>query len=91
MRKKSKNTKKLLPKFKSDKEVEEFLEQDLSDYIDKKNFRPASFELAPKNKVVTIRFSEQLLEMVKSLAKEQGVDYQKLIRQAVEDFVKKAS
>jgi predicted DNA binding CopG/RHH family protein len=91
MKKKLKNTKSYLPKFNNDKEIEEFINKDLSQFLNKDNFHPTTFEIAPKNKTVTIRFSEELLKSVKFLAKEKGIDYQKLIRQAVEDFIKKAS
>jgi len=76
--------KKRIPEFKSDNEAEEFLEKDLTDYIDLKNFRKVSFEFQPKTKKVNIRFPEKLLDAVRKEAKRQGIPYQKFIRQAVE-------
>ena len=75
---------KKIPKLKSDKEAEEFLEKDLTDYLDLKNFQKVSFEFQPKTKKVNIRFSEKLLEAVRREAERQGIPYQKFIRQAVE-------
>jgi len=76
--------KKKVPKLKSDKEAEEFLEKDVTDYLDLKNFQKVSFEFQPKAKKVSIRFPEKLLEAVRKEAKRQGIPYQKYIRQAVE-------
>jgi predicted DNA binding CopG/RHH family protein len=51
---------KKIPEFRTDEELEAFLEQDLSDYVTPENFKPARFEW------------------------EQGISYQRYIRQAVE-------
>lgn len=48
-----------------------------------------SFELKPKNKVISIRMSEDLLNEVKDRAEEVGVDYQKWIRIALEEVIYK--
>lgn len=72
-----------IPKFGSDEELEAFLEQDLSDYITPENFKPARFEFLPKTRQVTLRFSEALLDAVREQAREQGISYQRYIRQAV--------
>jgi len=76
---------KKVPKLRSDEEAEKFLEQDLTDYIDLKNFHQVSFEFLPKTKKVNIRFPEQLLDAVRKKAKNEGMSYQKYIRKAVED------
>lgn len=76
--------KKKLPKLKSDKEAENFLEQDLTDYLDVKNFTSVQFEFLPKTKQVNLRFPEQLLMAVQKKAKKEGIPYQKYIRKAVE-------
>lgn len=49
MKKKSADTKKSIPHFKTDEEAEKFLDQDLSDYLHEGNFRPITFEFPPKN------------------------------------------
>ena len=76
--------KKKFPKLKSDKEAEKFLEQDVTDYLDVKNFTPVQFEFLPKTKQVNLRFPEQLLMAVQKKAKKEGIPYQKYIRKAVE-------
>ncbi len=78
---------KKVPEFKNDKDAETFLDQDLSEYIDPKNFKQVNFEFLPKTKKVNIRFSEALLNVVREKAKHEGISYQKFIRQAVEKFV----
>lgn len=70
---------------KSDKEAEKFLDRDLTDYLDLKNFQRVSFEFQPKTKKINIRVSEELLEAVKKKAKRQKISYQKYIRKAVEE------
>ena len=49
--------KKKIPNFKSDKEAEDFLDQDLTDYLDLKNFNKVSFEFLPKDKKVNLRLA----------------------------------
>jgi predicted DNA binding CopG/RHH family protein len=73
-----------VPEFKSDEELEAFIEQDLSDYITPENFKPARFEFLPKTRQVNLRFSEALLDAVRQRAREEGISYQRYIRQAVE-------
>ena len=77
--------KKKVPRLKTDKEAEKFLEQDLTDYIDLKNFQQVNFELLPKTKQVNLRFPEQLLSAVRKKADKEGISYQKYIRKAVEE------
>ena len=76
---------KKVPKLKSDKEAEDFLDHDLTDYIDLKKFARVNFEFLPKDKKVNLRFPEPLLEAVKQRAKREGISYQKYIRRAVEE------
>ena len=81
--------KKKVPKFKTDQEAEQFLEQDLTDYLDLKQFTPVTFELLPKTRQVNLRFSEPLLNAVRQRAAQEGISYQKFIRRAVEGSLKK--
>lgn len=83
--------KKKLPKIRTDKEAEDILKEDLSDFINKDNFKRTTFEFAPKDKSITIRISDPLLNSVQSVAEKQGVPYQRIIRQAIEEYLKKAS
>ena len=79
--------KKKLPKFKSDKEAADFLNQNLVDYLHSDNFKSVSFEYAPKNKTISLRLSEGLFEAIKSLSSKQGIPYQRFIRIALEQSV----
>ncbi|MDC0358100.1 BrnA antitoxin family protein [Oligoflexia bacterium] len=81
--------KKKLPKFKNDKEAEEFFEKDLSDYMTAENFTPMSFEFESKNKLMSIRVSENLLNALKSASKKRGMNYQKFVRHVLEEALKK--
>ncbi len=81
--------KKKVPRFKIDREAEQFLDRDLTDYLDLKNFTPVTFELLPKTKQVNLRFSEPLLNAVRQQAAQEGISYQKFIRRAVEGSLKK--
>jgi predicted DNA binding CopG/RHH family protein len=75
---------KKLPVFKTDKEAESFLDQDLSDYISAENFAPFQFEFRPKQKSVNLRISEELLNAVRAVAHRRGIPYQRFIRQTLE-------
>ncbi len=76
--------KKKLPRFKSDKEAEEFVEQaDLTEY-DLSGMRPVRFELQPKSERVNKRLPRLLLDAVRASAARAGIPYQRFIRQALE-------
>jgi predicted DNA binding CopG/RHH family protein len=80
--------KKKVPVFKTDEELEAFLEQDLTDYLHAGNLQPAQlFEFQPKQKTVNLRISEALLQAVRERAKRAGMPYQRYIRQALEKAV----
>ena len=81
--------KKKIPRFKTDQEAEQFLERDLTDYLNLKQFTPVTFELLPKTKQVNLRFSEPLFNAVRKRAEQEGISYQKFIRRAVEGSLKK--
>ena len=74
---------KQVPHFKTDEEVEAFLEQDLSD-LDFSQFKPVKFEFSPKAAQLNMRLPEALLDAVKTRAKEQGIPYTRYIRQLLE-------
>lgn len=46
------------------------------------------FELKPKNKTITLRISESMLDAIKVIADNEETDYQKLIRKALADLIK---
>lgn len=81
--------KKRLPKLKSDKEAEDFLNQDLSAYINKDNFRPSFFEFAPKAQTISLRLSKSLLDAIKAVSKRRKIPYQRYIREAIELALRK--
>ena len=79
--------KKKLPRLKSDKQAEEFVEKaDLTEY-DLSGMRPLRFEFQPKTERVNMRLPTPLLDAVKARAKSQGMPYQRFIRQALEQAV----
>ncbi len=82
---------KRLPKMKSDRAVKAILKKDLSEYISPENFKLTSFEFAPKDKSITLRVSSDLLDAVQDVAKRRRTNYQKLIREAIEQFLKKVA
>ena len=81
---------KKLPVFKTDKEADKFLDQDLSDYISAENFAPFQFEYRPKQKSVNLRISEELLNAVRAVARRRGIPYQRYIRQTLEAALRPA-
>ncbi|HEY9156792.1 BrnA antitoxin family protein [Candidatus Binatus sp.] len=81
--------KKKLPRFRSDKEAEDFVEKaDLTEY-DLSAMRPIRFEFQPKSERVNMRVPRQLLDAVRASAAKAGVPYQRFIRQALEDAVQR--
>ncbi len=81
--------KKKLPRLKSDKEAEEFVETaDLTEY-DLSGMRLIRFEFQPKSERVNMRLPRQLLDAVRASAAKAGVPYQRFIRQALEEAVQR--
>jgi predicted DNA binding CopG/RHH family protein len=78
---------KQFPRLESDEDAERFVEEtDLSEY-DFSDFQPMSFEFAPKDKAITLRLSEPLLNAVKDRASKEGIPYQRYIRHILEKDV----
>jgi predicted DNA binding CopG/RHH family protein len=75
---------KKLPALRSEKEAEDLLDQDLSEYISAGNLEPFAFEYMPKQKSVNLRISDELLRAVRAAARRRGIAYQRYIRQALE-------
>ena len=80
--------KKKFPKFKTDKQIIEFMKKDLTDYINAENLIPITFEFEKKDKTITLRLPSSLLDALKASAKKEGINYQKIIRNLIESFVK---
>lgn len=47
------------------------------------------FEFEPKNKTITLRVPESMLESLKTIANKEKTDYQKLIREALAELISK--
>jgi predicted DNA binding CopG/RHH family protein len=78
---------KRFPEFATDEEAEEFVANaDLAEF-DLSDLRPMRFELAPKSAQLNMRLPDQLLQAVKDRAKERGIPYTRLIREALERTV----
>ena len=76
--------KKAFPEFKTDAAAERFVATaDLGKY-DFSDMKPMRFELRRKDKTVSLRLPEALLEAVRTRADRAGVPYQRFIRMAVE-------
>ena len=79
--------KKKIPTFKTDREAERFIDTaDLSDY-DLSGARPVRFEFEKKDARVNMRLPKPLLDALKERAKQRGIPYQRLIREALERAV----
>ncbi|MBR3371469.1 MAG: ribbon-helix-helix protein, CopG family [Rhodobacteraceae bacterium] len=77
-----------VPVLTTDKQAEDFLDQDLSD-LDFAQFKPMPFEALPKSALVTMRLPEPLIAALKARAKDRGIPYQRLIREALEQALTK--
>jgi predicted DNA binding CopG/RHH family protein len=76
--------KKPIPTFKTDREAEDFVAKaDLTGY-DLSGGQVVRFEMRPKDKAVSLRLPEKLLEAVRGEARREGVPYQRFIRMAIE-------
>ncbi len=79
--------KKKIPTFKTDREAERFIDTaDLSDY-DLSGARPVRFEFEKKDARVNMRLPRPLLDALKERARQRGIPYQRLIREALERAV----
>ena len=86
----SRSTKlKKLPTFKSDRDAERFVDRaDLSQF-DLSGGKFVRFELKPKDRSVNLRLPGELLEAVRKRAKRAGLPYQRFIRMALEEALRK--
>ncbi len=73
-----------LPRLKSDKEAEDFVENaDLSEY-DLSGFKSVNFEFENKSATVSMRLPESQLAAVKAEAKKRGMPYQRFMREMIQ-------
>ncbi|HUZ66085.1 MAG TPA: BrnA antitoxin family protein [Beijerinckiaceae bacterium] len=76
--------KKKFPEFRTDAEAEAFVETaNLGDY-DFSDMTPMRLELRRKDKSVSLRLPELLLDEVRGAAKRAGMPHQRFIRMAIE-------
>jgi predicted DNA binding CopG/RHH family protein len=78
--------KKKVPKMKTNKEAEDFLDQDLSD-LDFSQFKPVQFEFEKKGAQLNMRVPKPLLDAVKARAKARRIPYTRFIRQLMEQAI----
>ncbi|MFH1263177.1 MAG: CopG family antitoxin [Pseudomonadota bacterium] len=72
----------------SDRAARRLLKRDLSAYMTRENFVSVTFEFQPKTKSITLRLSEGLLRALKGAATKHGTNYQRLVRLAIERFLR---
>lgn len=76
--------KRKLPKLKTNKQAEKFVESsDLTKY-DLSQMRRVRFEFQSKTERVNMRMPKLLLDTIKKRAKKAGIPYQRFIRQTLE-------
>ena len=56
--------KKKLPKFKTDKQIKEFMKQDLTDYINAENLIPVTFEFEKKDRKLVFKVDKKLKPLI---------------------------
>jgi len=76
--------KKRTPTFNSDEEAEKFVETADLTQFDLSRAQLVRFDFKPKNKTISLRLPEELLQAIQGRAKREGIPYQRLIRQALE-------
>ncbi|MGH9610049.1 MAG: CopG family antitoxin [Bryobacteraceae bacterium] len=79
--------KKRIPRFKTDREAELFVDTADLTQFDLAGARPVRFEFAKKEARVNMRLPEPLLKAVKGRAATRGIPYQRFIREVLEDAV----
>jgi len=80
---------KKLPTFKSDRDAERFVDGADLPQFDLSGGKFVRFELKPKDRSVNLRLPGELLEAVRKRAKRAGLPYQRFIRMALEEALRK--
>ena len=81
--------KKKIPTFRTDAEAETFVDSaDLTKY-DLSGGKTVRFEFEKKGSRVNMRLPETLLDAVRKSAKKRGIPYQRFIREALEQAIRK--
>lgn len=93
MKKKVTTKKKVSIKKNIDLSGDDPLSRDLTEFMGRSKYKwvhfSELFELQPKNKTITLRMSESMLECLKDIAEKENTDYQKLIRKALSEMIAK--
>ncbi|WP_375450768.1 BrnA antitoxin family protein [uncultured Devosia sp.] len=76
-----------LPSFASDEDAEEFVGNSDLTQFDLSGGKPVNYEFRPKATTISMRVSQDLLDAVKVCARQDGVPYQRFIRQTLEAAV----
>jgi predicted DNA binding CopG/RHH family protein len=63
---------------------------DMSDFISKAKWQQARFTFAAKDTTVTLRIPQALVDSAKKIAKKKHIKYQRMMRDAIVDYVVKA-
>lgn len=75
---------KTIPHFSSDEELEKFVDTaDLSEY-ELSGFKPVRFELRKKDARINMRVPAPQLDAIKQAAANEGIPYQRFIRNAID-------
>lgn len=75
---------KTLPRLKTDKAAEDFVESaDLSEF-DLSGFKPINFEFENKSASISMRLPESQLAAVKEEARKRGIPYQRFMREMIQ-------
>ena len=78
---------KTMPSLKSDAEAEAFVEKsDLSEF-DLSLFKPMQFEFKKKSAALNMRLPQQLLDALKTKARDKGIPYSRYVRMLLENDV----
>jgi predicted DNA binding CopG/RHH family protein len=72
-----------VPRLRTDREAEAFLEQDLSE-LDFSRFKPVKFEFEKKDAQLNMRLPATMVRALKERAKARGIPYQRFIRETLE-------
>ena len=75
--------KRKVPKLRTDKASEGFLDRDLAG-LDFSQFKPVRFEFEKKEAWLNMRLPEAMMRALKENAKSRGIPYQKFIRETLE-------
>jgi len=73
-----------LPRLKTDKQAEDFVDSaDLSEY-DLSGFKPMNFEFENKSATISMRLPKSQLAAVKAEARKRGMPYQRFMREMIQ-------